>query len=208
MLARALCRDWLARRRELLRARRLERDYAAGDRLQPPPHVVKQLAVRDAARAAAIRTLVETGTLHGDMVAAMLPYFDDVYSIELSRELWLLARLRFLGRRRVHLLHGDSAVELPRLLRRLDCRCIFWLDGHYGGGATARGAKDVPVVEELQAILAHPASGHLVLVDDVGIFRRAEGDAPTLGDLETLVRTACPTASWEIRDNMIRIALR
>ncbi len=207
LVARTLRRDWLARDEELARARRLEREYAAGGRAGPPPHVVKQSAVRDAARAASIHTLVETGTLHGDMVAAMLPYFDEVYSIELSREFWLLARLRFLGRRRVHLIRGDSGQELPRLLRRLDRRCVFWLDSHYGGGAMARGAKDVPIREELRAILDHDVGGDVVLIDDVGIFRRAEGDTPSLEDLEALVRTSRPGAGWEIRDNMIRVAL-
>jgi hypothetical protein len=207
MIARFLRRDWLAPDEERARARRLEREYADGGRQGPPPHVVKQAAVRAAGRSTAGGILVETGTLHGDMVAAMLPFFDDIYSIELSRELHLLARLRFLGRRRVHLILGDSAEQLPLLLPRLDRPCVFWLDGHYGGGCMARGAKDVPIVEELEAILAHPVAGHVILIDDVGIFARAEGDTPSLADLETLVRASNPSCGWSVADNMIRVTL-
>jgi hypothetical protein len=208
MMVRSLRHDWLARDAERARAFRLEREYTEGGRQGPPPQVVKQAAIRRAGRLAAISTLVETGTLHGDMIAAMLPYFDDLYSIELSRELYLLARLRFLGRRRVHLILGDSCEQLPLLLRRLNSPCVFWLDGHYGGGCMARGAKDVPIVEELSAILAHPVDGHVILIDDVGIFERAEGDAPTLAALEALVRANRPESDWAIADNMITITLR
>lgn len=199
--------DWLARDEERARQAALKRAYEASGRTGPPPHIIKQEAVRQAARAGRIRTLVETGTLHGDMVAAMSSDFDDIYSIELSLELYLLARLRFLGRRHVHLIRGDSSDQLGLLLQRVNDRCVFWLDGHYGGGIMARGKKDVPIVEEINAILAHPVHGHVILIDDLGIFERAQDGTPSTAALEELVRDKDPSCSFVTEDNMIRITL-
>jgi hypothetical protein len=135
MILRFLKHDYFARTEEQARRQRLKRDWVDGGRVGVPPHIIKQETIRKAAQATGIRTLVETGTLHGDMVAAMAADFDDIYSIELSRELYLLARLRFLCRRHVHLIHGDSSEELMALLRMIDRPCVFWLDGHYGGAS-------------------------------------------------------------------------
>ena len=199
--------DYLEREKWQARRLHLKREWEQGGRVGPPPHAVKESALRTLAHAHGIRTLVETGTLHGDMVAALALDFDHIYSIELSRELYWLARLRFLGRRHVHLVQGDSSEVLRRLLERIDTPCIFWLDGHYGGGHMARGKKDVPIVEELAAILAHPAREHVVVIDDVGIFERAEGDTPSLQELKAQIEASRPTSEFVVADNMIRVVL-
>jgi hypothetical protein len=186
---------------------RLKREWEEAGRVGPPPHAVKESAIRTLAHAHGIRTVVETGTLHGDMVAALALDFDHVYSIELSRELYWLARLRFLGRRNVHLVLGDSAEKLPSVLTHVDAPCIFWLDGHYGGGFMARGKKDVPIVEELAAILAHPVHDHTIVIDDVGLFERAEGETPSLEDLEAQIRSSRPASEFVVADNMIHVTL-
>lgn len=53
----------------------------------PPPHAVKQKAIQWYAEQYGIKLLVETGTFLGDMVAAQLPYFSKIFSIELSQKL-------------------------------------------------------------------------------------------------------------------------
>jgi hypothetical protein len=207
MISRFLRQDYIAREEQLAKNERLKEAYVDGGRVGPPPHIIKQEAVREAGRKGRARTFVETGTLHGDMVAAMAHDFDDLYSIELSRELWLLARLRFLGRRHIHLILGDSSEKLGGLLQQIDRPCVFWLDGHYGGGIMARGKKDVPIVEELSAILAHRVKTHVILIDDVGIFERHAGDTPSLAELEALIRSSSPSAEMVIEDNAIRVTL-
>ena len=100
---------------------------------------------------------METGTYYGDMIAAMMPQFDAIYSIELSDELYDRARRRFRGSDKVTLIHGDSAVELAAIVRGLDRPALFWLDGHYSGGETAKGATETPVLAELEQILGADA---------------------------------------------------
>lgn len=71
----------------------------------PAPHSVKQRAVAELARAHGAKIFVETGTYRGDMVAAMQPNFDKLYSIELSPELHRAAVRRF---------EGQPAARRPR----------------------------------------------------------------------------------------------
>ena len=207
LLARNLKADYFAHGAWHTRSLQQKRDWEAGGRAGPPPHMIKEEVVREAAQMHGIRTLVETGTLHGDMVAAVAADFDRVYSIELSRELYWLARLRFLGRRRIRLVRGDSSEKIPTLLDWIDEPCVFWLDGHYGGGIMAKGKKVSPIVEELSAILAHRVREHVVLIDDAGMFARGTGDPPSLASLESLVKASRPASTFLVQDNIIRVTL-
>ena len=102
---------------------------------------------------------------------------------------------------------GTARRNCESVLTRIDTPCIFWLDGHYGGGFMARGRKDVPIVEELSAILAHPVAGHAIVIDDVGIFQRAEGDTPSLVELERQIKSSRPASEFVVADNMIHVTL-
>jgi hypothetical protein len=207
LILRIVRADYVERGKAQATRLRLKREWEEGGRVGFPPHAVKESVIRSLAKARGIRTLVETGTLHGDMVAAVARDFDHIYSIELSRELYWLARLRFLGRRNVHLIQGDSSQKLWSVLERIDTPCVFWLDGHYGGSLMARGKKDVPIVEELSAILAHGVHDHVIVIDDVGIFERAEGDTPSLAELERQITSSRPASEFVVEDNMIRVSL-
>lgn len=90
-LYRAL-RNWRDRRawaRHLL-------EWERRGRPNPPPHLVKQSVIRRYAQQYGIRTFIETGTFHGDMVEAMRKHFDKMYSIELSQDLCARAKARFM----------------------------------------------------------------------------------------------------------------
>jgi hypothetical protein len=65
---------------------------------------------------------------------------------------------------RVH--EGDRAAVLPRILATLDAPALFWLDAHPSTDRTARGGPK-PLRSEIAAIAAHPAAGHVVLIDDL-----------------------------------------
>ena len=118
----------------------------------PPEHTVKRRVLREYATKYGLRILVETGTYKGDMVEAMRGHFDHIYSIELSDTLHRECRTRFHGIKGIHLIHGDSGVELGKLMKRIQQPALFWLDGHYSGKITARGLKDTPIREELEHI--------------------------------------------------------
>jgi hypothetical protein len=170
----------------------------------PPPHAVKQKTVREAARVHRLRVLVETGTFRGDMVEAMRPHFDRVVSIELGDEMYRRAAERFAGFQTVQILHGDSGVVLHQVLETLDEPALFWLDGHYSEGDTARGDVDTPILDELDHILRHHVPGHVVLVDDARLFD-GTGHYPTVAQIAETVRVRRPSASVEVVNDVIRI---
>ena len=122
----------------------------------------------------------------GDTVDAVVGSFRALYSVELGEELYQRAKLRFAGQRQVTILQGDSSKILPELLSRIDDPCLFWLDGHYSEGDTARGEKETPIQEELCGILSHPNENHVVLIDDARCFI-GQNDYPTLEVVRRLV---------------------
>ena len=184
-------------------ARILLRWILAG-RPVPPPHLVKQRAVRAYAARFHISIFVETGTYRGDMVEAVKRDFTQVYSIELGADLHRIAQERFASDPNVSILQGDSGEVLHRLLPHIDQPALFWLDGHYSEGDTARSALITPIRSELDQILAHPlASRHVILIDDARLFN-GEDDYPTLDSLNAvLVRAGFP--AYHVRDDIIRI---
>jgi hypothetical protein len=185
--------------------RRKYRRWLRGGRPVPPPHLVKQLAVKGHAARHGTRVFVETGTLHGDMVEAVRRDFGRVYSIELSEPLHRAAERRFRGAPNVRIVAGDSGRVLPQLLAEIREPCLFWLDGHYSGGDTAKGDVESPILAEIDAIFAHPVPGHVILIDDARCFVGTEG-YPTLAELEKHVRERHPDYAFAVEDDIIRIA--
>ena len=170
----------------------------------PPPHVVKQAVLRDYARRYGLDVLIETGTYYGDMVQAMTYAFRRIYSIELSEDLFRRSRNRFMGQAHIELICGDSARVLPSVLRRLTAPALFWLDGHYSGGVTARGPEDTPILAELDQILATTEDGHVIVIDDARCFG-ADPAYPTLDVLRGFVHGRRPSARFEVAADSIRI---
>jgi hypothetical protein len=148
----------------------------------PPPHMAKQQVLRSVAQEFGLRILVETGTFYGDMVEALKGDFEGIYSIELSRDLYEKARRRFAKEKHITLLQGDSGEVLERLVKVLEKPALFWLDGHYSAGETARGVKDTPILEELEHILGSCEKRHVIVVDDARCF----GTDPAYPSVEEL----------------------
>ncbi len=163
-----------------LRAHRQLRKWKHAGCTNPPPHPIKQNVVARYARAYNLSVFVETGTFRGDMVHAMRMQFQSIYSIELQAELCAAAKRRFAQDDHIHILNGDSGVVLRELLPSICSPTLFWLDGHWSGGETARAQLDTPVMAELAAILQHPLAGqHVILIDDARLFD-GNSDYPTL----------------------------
>jgi hypothetical protein len=173
--------------------------YLSGQR-PPIPHWVKQRTIAAVAKRYGVDVLVESGTLYGDMPYALRNQFGAIFSIELSHELHVQAAHRLRGYPHIHLFHGDSGKVLTEWLPRLADRAVFWLDGHYSGGATAKGVLETPIVQELTAVLSanrdRPNNEHLILIDDARCFN-GTNSYPTCAQLEDLVRKF--SASYEIR---------
>lgn len=139
----------------------------------------KQLLVQRYAETCDCTTLVETGTYLGDMVAAIAPTFMNIISIELSHELYVRAKQRFILTPNVEILYGNSKDILPNVIKTIH-NPIFWLDAHYSEGITARGDKDTPIAEELEII---KDVAKVILIDDARCF--GKGDYPTIEYIES-----------------------
>lgn len=181
---------------------RIVRVFNPGPKL--PSHAQKQAVIRQFAQKYGVQYLVETGTCHGDMVAAMQPEFKKIISIELADKFYHEVCERFKGAANVELIHGDSAKKLPEVVAKLEGRAIFWLDGHYSGGDTARGEQDTPVNDELRAIFKSGAPDHIVLIDDARCFG-TDPSYPSIQYLRELVQTLRPGWNFEVAGDSIRI---
>jgi hypothetical protein len=193
--------------RALVVNRRQARELAEWERSgrpAPPPHLIKQRVLLEYANRFQLNTLVETGTYQGDMVEAMKQRFRQIYSIELGEGLHAEARSRFKKDRHVRLLCGDSGGLLGDVMNLLDGPALFWLDGHYSGGDTARGASDTPIYRELHHILGQPARKHVILIDDARCFGR-DPSYPTLQELKTFISSTGAKVEIDLRDDIIRI---
>lgn len=187
---------------------RLHRELAAWERTGrgvPVPHLIKQRTVREYAARYGTPRLVETGTYMGTMLAAVRTQFVSSDSIELDPYLATRAQRRFRRHRDVRIHAGDSGAVLPRVLEALTQPALFWLDAHYSGGITARGAVDTPVAQELRAILRHPqAAAHVILIDDARLFNGSE-DYPELAALPELLRANGSAHQLSVSQDIIRI---
>jgi hypothetical protein len=111
---------------------------------------------------------IETGSWHGDGIQQALDAgFSEIYSIELSRDLYNLCVERFKDNPKVHLMQGDSAYVLNNLIPIINQPATFWLDGHYSGGDTALGSLNSPLIQELEAIKRSHIKNHTILIDDL-----------------------------------------
>ena len=78
-----------------------------------------------------LKYFVETGTLFGEGVDHALNHgFDDVYSIEIDKELYDRAITKYAFNAGVNIIHGSSHEKIKELFS-LDGNCLFWLDAHF-----------------------------------------------------------------------------
>lgn len=178
--------------------------WAKNGRPIPPPHVVKQITVKQYARRFNLDILIETGTFLGDIVYAMRKNFDKIYSIELSKELSDRAKERFRNYKHIHIVQGDSPIILSRLLPQICRRPLIWLDAHYSGGNTAKGDLETPIMRELNEIFRHIHLNPVILIDDARCFDGSNG-YPTIEQLRSYVLNQCPGWIFEIEYDIIRI---
>jgi hypothetical protein len=190
----------------LLRLRRHKAEFLRWERsgrTSAPPHLVKQAVIRRYATRYRCTTLVETGTYKGDMLLAMLDQFRTLYSIELHPRLYERARRLFQNRPQVRLFQGDSGERIADVLSELSEPAVFWLDGHFSAGQTAKAELNTPIIAELDQVLCHRIPDHVVLIDDARLFNGTE-DYPTLEDVR---QQAARSGQFEVRveDDVIAI---
>jgi len=141
------------------------------------------------------------------MVDAVKRNFSEIYSIELSETLAERATELFSAYDHIHIVCGDSSEKLPEILSRIVTPCLFWLDGHYSGGITARGEIDYPVINELDHVRRHFRTECVILIDDARLFTGEEG-IPSIELIERKLREINPDYQIELKDDIIRAYVR
>jgi hypothetical protein len=150
------------------------------------PPGVKLWLIRDYARRFGLRVLVETGSYKGDSIDALLPFFDDLYSVELGPHLYEFCLRRFADAPNVHLHLGESPAFLRETLRRLDRPALFYLDAHWSMEDTVRGETDTPIVAELE-VLHELDPPSVIIIDDARLFG-TDPEYPTVDWVTDYVR--------------------
>ena len=192
-------KNWLIRR-EIIRVWR-NSGYSV-----PIPALVKQMVILNYQKKYNYSTLIETGTYLGDMVEAQKTNFKKVISIELGMDLFLKAKERFKSDKNVQIFQGDSGKVLPQILQGLKDPAIFWLDGHYSAGITAKGDKICPIFEELDAIFDNSNLNHILLIDDARDFV-GEGDYPTIERLTDYIKSKNERYTVQVKHDIIRYTI-
>lgn len=110
---------------------------------------------------------VETGTYLGRGIRfALRAQFPQIYSIEINPEFVQSAQQIFKPYQQVHVIQGDSGIDLFNVIQDLDKPITFWLDGHRGTPDT-NGGKNTPLLEELEQIKQHHIKNHTIIIDDM-----------------------------------------
>ena len=149
--------------------------------------------------------LIETGTFLGDMVEAQRNNFKRIFSIELQSDFAEKARERFKDVGHIKILQGDSGRLLKTILTEIKEPAIFWLDAHYSGGLTAKGDKECPIYEEIDAIFA-TKENHVLLIDDARYFN-GQGDYPAIDQLTRYIRDKDPRYKVSVDNDIIRYVI-
>jgi len=169
----------------------------------PPPHFVKQHMILEYQRKFGYRILIESGTFLGDMVEAQKDHFDKIISIELDNFLFRKATKRFKKYPHISIVKGDSGKILAEIMDDIQEPCLFWLDGHYSSGVTARGEKDCPIFGELNAIFsADQKFNHILLIDDARLFAGKAG-YPHVEELTNFIKSKNENYQVEKKNDII-----
>lgn len=114
---------------------------------------------------------VETGTFKGDAVNSIKDLFQQIYSVELSKEYHAASTKRFQTFDHITILHGHSAEKLAELMPKLKNQpVLYWLDAHWCVATNTAGEQSqCPLLHEIRAISEfHPDS--VILIDDARLF--------------------------------------
>ena len=112
---------------------------------------------------------VETGTLCGDTIFSLEPYFNKLYTIEFSEKYYNNTKNKYNGNK-INFILGDSSIVFESLLPNITDKCIFFLDGHWSGGDTGLSNKACPLDEEITHINNLFTNDAIIIIDDFRVF--------------------------------------
>lgn len=145
------------------------------------------------------KTLVETGTYLGVTARRSSNLFENVFTIELSKELANRARKKFRNIDNIEVVQGDAVEKISGVLEKNRCqRALVFLDAHYSGGETTYGDVPEPALKELGNIEQYDGKVRAIIIDDFLDFGTNEG-FPEKSELIKRVEDLFPKEKgWEI----------
>lgn len=151
------------------------------------------LALRDAFD---ISTFIETGVFKAATTKWANDNFARVTAIEIDGGYY--NRAKELGLSNTRFILGDSAVELPKVIKRLKKPAIFWLDAHKCKDK-AGSTGECPLLAELAAIKA-TGLPHLILIDDARYFvepPKPPHEWPTMNEVKAALPAGYDLVIWQ-----------
>ncbi|MCX5921929.1 MAG: FkbM family methyltransferase [Candidatus Dependentiae bacterium] len=118
-----------------------------------------------------VDVFIESGTYAGGTTSNALPYFKEIHTIELAPALYANAVKKFENTPNAHVYEGDSSDVLQKILPTIQGKILFWLDGHFSEGVTAKGKTNTPILDELKAIKNSNIKNAIILIDDIRCFK-------------------------------------
>jgi hypothetical protein len=123
-----------------------------------------------------------------------VPHADQVISVELHDKLFAAAQRRFAKDPNVTLIHGDSLVEIPKIVANCSTAPLVFLDGHFSGPGTAQGEEMEPAQSTLQRLADVTPAGTTIVIDDLRLFGSGLTGFPELDAITAAARELFPTA--------------
>jgi hypothetical protein len=170
----------------------------------PLPGLLKRAILKQEALQFGASVLVETGTCWGETVWFFRKDMNQIFSIEIQADMVRLARSLFASWANVEIIEGDSASKLAEVIPHIKGPTLFWLDGHYSGGSTGKGALNCPIWKELDSIVKKMRHPYIILIDDARCFGQ-EQDYPTLEQINAYVGEKLPNYCVSVENDIIRI---
>ena len=121
-----------------------------------------------------LRTLIETGTWHGDTAEWAAGKFEQVITIEVVEEYYQEAKVRLSKYQNVMCMHGDSRKILPEMVKAGTADHLFWLDAHWTGHPNYKAEYGQCAALEEIAIINTSKLAHVIMVDDYALFSSIE----------------------------------
>lgn len=133
-----------------------------------------------------LKSFIETGTYKGGTARWASPIFEQVFTVEGSKELYELSKINLNALGNVRLIHSDSRKVLPDIIKSSPAPRMFWLDAHYTGGLDSYGeVEQCPLIEEILSI-SPEKENNWILIDDARLFLAPPVNDYDIGQWPTL----------------------
>jgi hypothetical protein len=123
------------------------------------------------------KVFFETGTYYGGTTISALPYFKEIYTVELHKGLFENARKLLKKYNNVHVYNDRSYEVILKVAPNINGTILFWLDAHFSGEDTALSFNNpeapeavTAIREELRAIKEIRLNDCIILIDDIRGF--------------------------------------